>query len=230
MSHFAVSHLCQPLDVSFFPSCESKNGDPSWLDTRQQEERKSKHPKKQFPRLLKKLLDSLEPNRECNLQAGFRKTGIFLLNREPVLNRFPKGIEDETENESINRSVSEVFVNHLQQLRCNGTEDAAPWRKKRRLDVKPGKSVQGHVGNPDLDVPVPQNVLPEPSDADWSLDILIPQNLLLESSDADRFIDIPVPQNVLPGPSDADWLSMSNEEDLSDCESDPDCHPRSQPF
>ena len=66
-----------------------------------------------FPRLLKKLLDSLEPNRKSNLQAGFKKTGVFSLDREPVLNRLSRGIEVETENESLNRSVSEVFVNHL---------------------------------------------------------------------------------------------------------------------
>ena len=55
-------------------------------------------------------------------------------------------------------------------------------------------------------------------------------NVLLGPSDANSFTDIPLPQNVLPGASDAYWPSMSNEEDLSDCESDPDCHPRSQTF
>ena len=127
-----------------------------------------------------------------------------------MLNRLPRGIEDETQNESINRSVSEVFVNYLQQLRYGETEDAAPRRKKRRLDVEPEKSVRGHVSNPNLDVPVPQNVLPRPSDADWSIDILIPQNVLLGPTDGDRSIDIPVPQNILPGPSDTDWPNMSN--------------------
>ena len=53
---------------------------------------------------------------------------------------------------------------------------------------------------------------------------------MLGPSDADRSIDIPVLENVLSEPSDADWPSMSNEEDLSDCESDPESHPRSQPF
>ena len=109
-----------------------------------------------------------------------------------MLNRLPRRIEDETEDESINRSVSEVFVNHLQQLRYGGTEDAAPRRKTRRLDVEPAKNFRGHVSNPNL--------------------------------------DLPVPKNVLPRPSDADWPSMSNKEDLSDCESDPECHQRSQPF
>ena len=186
--------------------------------------------KDQCPRLLKKLLYSLEPSRESNLQAGFRKTEIFPLDRESVLNRLPRRIEAETENEYINRSVSEVFVNYLQQLRCSETEDAAPPRKKRRLDVEPGKSVQGDVGNSNLDVRVPQNVLPGPSDDDWSIDILTPQNVLLGLSEADRFIDIPVSQNILLGPSDADWLSMSTEEDLIDCESDPECKERANLF
>ena len=90
-----------------------------------------------------------------------------------MLNRLSRGIEDETENESINRSVSEVFVNHLQGLRYGGTEDAAPREKKRRLDVELGKSVRGHVSNPNLNVRVQQKVSPRPSDADWSIDILI---------------------------------------------------------
>ena len=184
MSYFAASRLCQLLDVSFFRPVKAK-----WRSilTEYKAARGKKGQtiqKDQFSGLLKMLLDSLEPTRESNLQTGFRKTGIFPLVCEPELNRLPRRIEYETKNESINRSVTKVFVNHLQQLRYDGTEDAAPRRKKRRLDVEPGKSVQRHVSNSNLEVPVPQNFLPRPSDADWSIDLLIPQNVLPGLSDA----------------------------------------------
>ena len=166
MSYFAASHLCQPLDVSFFRPVKAKwRSILAEYKTAKGKKRQTIQ-RDQFPNLLKELLDSLEPIRESNLPAGFRITGIFLLDREPVLSRLPREIEDETKNESINKFVSEMFDNHLQQLRCGGTRDPAPPRKKRRPDVEPGKNVQRHVGKPNLDVPVSQNVLLRLSDAD----------------------------------------------------------------
>ena len=65
------THLCQPIDVSFF--CPVKAKWRSFLSEYKTATGKKAQTiqKDQFPRLLKKLLDSLEPNRESNLQAGF---------------------------------------------------------------------------------------------------------------------------------------------------------------
>ena len=100
--------------------------------------------KDKFPSLLKQLMDSLESNTKANLQAGFRKTGIFPTDPEPVLNRLPRTADDD---ERANTSVSDVFIAHLQEMRFGTEEEAAPRRKKRRLDVEPGKSVRGPVEN-----------------------------------------------------------------------------------
>lgn len=45
--------------------------------------------KDQFPRLLKQVLDSIEGNVSDNLKAGFKKSGIFPINKE-VLKNLPK--------------------------------------------------------------------------------------------------------------------------------------------
>ena len=91
-------------------------------------------------------MENLKPNMISNLQAGFRKTGNFPLDPEPVFSRLPGT------NESIGTSVSEVFINHLQETR-NGVEEetSAPRRKRRRLEVAPDKSIQGSNENQNLD-------------------------------------------------------------------------------
>ena len=65
------THLCQPLDVSFFCPLKAKWRSilAEYKTARGKKEQTIQ--KDQFPRLLKKLLDSLEPNRESNLQTGF---------------------------------------------------------------------------------------------------------------------------------------------------------------
>ena len=48
--------------------------------------------------------------------------------------------------------ATEVFINHLQEMLYGGEEEAsAPQRKRRRLKVAPGKSIQGNNVNQNLD-------------------------------------------------------------------------------
>ena len=44
--------------------------------------------KDRFPKLLKKLIDSLEPNRESNIKAGFKRQEFFLLIQSQFLLAF----------------------------------------------------------------------------------------------------------------------------------------------
>ena len=83
-------HLCQPLNVSFFRPTKVK-----WKTIlTEYKQGRGKHAqtvqKDQFLKLLKKLIDSLEPNRECNIKAGFKKTGVFPLSFEPILKSPPQ--------------------------------------------------------------------------------------------------------------------------------------------
>ena len=96
-------------------------------------------PKDEFPRLLKQLLDALKPDAEKNLKSGFRKTGIFPLNRQEVLQRLPKAILEQSLG-SLTCEVGEVFLEELNKKREVVTKSSAPKRRKK-LNVPPGKSI-----------------------------------------------------------------------------------------
>ena len=133
-----ATHLCQPLDVAYFAPLKK-----SWrniLTAYKQSTRKNAGtvPKDQFQRLLKKLLEM--PNQQQNLISGFRKCGIYPLDKTPVLNRLP---QDPTLVAAANSSVSEVFTQHLRELRSGDTTGTASARRvrRKRVDVVPGRSI-----------------------------------------------------------------------------------------
>ena len=134
-----ATHLCQPLDVAYFRPMKIKWR--SVLSDWKQSARKTAGtvPKEEFPRLLKKLMSEM-PNQKENLLAGFRKCGIHPLDRQPVLNRLPRSADEANPNDS----VSDVFLNHLKELRNDGEQGKGKKRGKRtRVDVVPGRSVCG---------------------------------------------------------------------------------------
>jgi len=51
-----------------------------------------------------------------NLKAGFRKTGVYPINRDKVLKRLPKQVMQE-ENSGISSLVGETFIEHLEKRR-----------------------------------------------------------------------------------------------------------------
>ena len=80
------TQLYQSLDVSFFRPMKAM-----WriilADYKPIKGKKSQTIQtNMFPKLLKKLMGNLEPNRMTNLQAGLKK-GLFPLDPEPVLSR-----------------------------------------------------------------------------------------------------------------------------------------------
>ncbi|GFR90544.1 tigger transposable element-derived protein 2 [Elysia marginata] len=91
-------------------------------------------PKDVFPKLLKKLILEL-PNQDEKIKSGFRICGISPLDKATVLDRLPQEA-----NESANNSVSEVFTEHLRQLR-HGDDGAPRKMRRRKLDVVPGRSI-----------------------------------------------------------------------------------------
>lgn len=130
-----ATHLLQPLDVAYFRPMKSKWR--SILTDYKVSKKKNAGtiPKDVFPKLLKKLMMEL-PNQEENIKAGFRKCGLHPLDKTPILKRLPQA-----SNESLSNSVSEVFTEHLRQLR-HGDNEAPPRKMRRkRLDVVPGRSI-----------------------------------------------------------------------------------------
>ena len=100
--------------------------------------------KDQFPSLLKVLFDSLQENAKKNLQAGFQKGGIFPCDKTPVLRRLPNSDLSRNEQKNLVNTVSDSFLHHLEQMRKGrGTGEAPPNRRKRKLHVVPGRSVEG---------------------------------------------------------------------------------------
>ena len=92
-------------------------------------------PKDQFPLLLKKLMEML--NRNKTLLVGFA-SGIVFLGKTQVLNRLPR---DPSQDSKANSSVSEVFTEHLRQLRGENQTDPVRKMHRKKADVVPGRSI-----------------------------------------------------------------------------------------
>ncbi|KAJ4436215.1 hypothetical protein ANN_18845 [Periplaneta americana] len=128
------THLLQPLDVAVFAPVK-KVWRKILNDWRMANvgRKEGVIAKARFPMLLRKLMMEVSENVWENLKSGFKKTGIFPLDKEEVLKSLPRD-----NLEQINSSVSESFLQHLQQLRY-GEEPAC--KRKRRVNVPPGQSI-----------------------------------------------------------------------------------------
>ena len=74
--------------------------------------------KELFPELLNKLLVKMEVKDAENMKSGFRKSGIYPLDKNQVLARLPKSVDGAAE------AVSASFIEHLVQMR--GEDKDAP--------------------------------------------------------------------------------------------------------
>lgn len=84
------THLMQPLDVAFFhPMKVAWRKILTEWKASVQGSREQVLQKSSFPVLLNRLTDILEPTREVNLVSDFRKCGIYPLHANPLLERLP---------------------------------------------------------------------------------------------------------------------------------------------
>lgn len=160
------THLCQPLDVSFFRPLKT-----AWrqiLTSRKKTEgrKQAAIPKDTFPRLLRQLNECISDNAESNIKSGFLKCGIVPLNREKVLERLPEEptAETETEDQSAASDLDGSFISLLKEMRY-GPEKVQTKKRKKKVTVEPGKSVSGA----DFDVDN-ENDEPDSEDEDNDLD------------------------------------------------------------
>ncbi|XP_060810031.1 uncharacterized protein LOC132904125 [Amyelois transitella] len=140
------THLCQPLDVAFFRPMKT-----AWRQVltnwKMQNAKLSSVPKDTFPHLLTNALNKMDevqpkPNSEYkditsgikrNMMSGFRAAGIYPFNKQKVLDRLPK--------EDIGgQEIESALTNFLKESRYGSSSNQST-RKKRRLDVAPGKSI-----------------------------------------------------------------------------------------
>ena len=77
--------------------------------------------KDQFPRQLKRLHESIDDKAAENLISGFRKAGIYPLDRGHVLTRLPH-------QRDVLELISSSFLDKLSELRTDTAKE--PKRKK----------------------------------------------------------------------------------------------------
>ena len=84
------THLTQPLDVAYFrPMKMAWHKILTYWKTKGKGRKAPSLPKDEFLKLLKALMHSLEDKGHHNLVSGFRKTGIYPLDKQQVLARLP---------------------------------------------------------------------------------------------------------------------------------------------
>ena len=147
------THLTQPLDVAFFRPVKVawRNILLEWKNGPGRKE--SCVPKDVFPRLLKKLLNKIELNHVANIKAGFSKAGIIPLNRQQVLKMLPQEIGSQHDNERAETELNGSFRAFLQEMRYEGP--AMPRKRRKKIDVVPGMSVEVQGGGDDDNNDVP---------------------------------------------------------------------------
>ncbi|CAH2000804.1 unnamed protein product [Acanthoscelides obtectus] len=107
--------------------------------------RVSSIPKDELLRLLKSLMNQLSEKAPDNLKSGFRKTGICPLDRQ-VLDRLCDRVV--TADTEITEHVGNSFIQHITNVRTETTKKRQVKRRKR-LNVPPGKSICGSDFNND---------------------------------------------------------------------------------
>ncbi|KAK8761078.1 hypothetical protein V5799_027655 [Amblyomma americanum] len=133
-------HLLQPLDVAVFRSLKIiwRSLLAEWKESTSGS-RCTSVPKDELPGLLKKMAIKLQENIKTNLKSGFRKTGIFPLDKTEGLQRLPKSVLEES-LKSMTDVVGDVFLEELNKKRKEVTGKRATKRRKM-LNVPAGKSI-----------------------------------------------------------------------------------------
>jgi len=127
-----ATHICQPLDVSFFGPMKNY-----WkqllVEWKKSNPKSSSVEKSIFPRLLKNLFDKMSATARQNVVSGFLGCGIYPLSKTKMLSKVPS-------KEVIpNTSVSDVLLDFLKDQR--NPEKKTTSTKRKKLNVIPGRSV-----------------------------------------------------------------------------------------
>lgn len=120
-----TTHLTQPLDIAYFRPMKMK-----WrqiITSYKLSGSNKTIAKSDFPRLLKSLIDALSENGGANLRSGFKKAGMFPLNREKVLERIPTS---ENIDPTVQTNVTESVFDLLKEKRFSGQGEAKVRKKK----------------------------------------------------------------------------------------------------
>ena len=95
--------------------------------------------KEAFPALLKQLClsicegDEVQGLSATSLTSGFRKCGIFPLDRKPVLDRLPSESTGDTIDSVNGGAMAESVVKVLREMRYSGQSQSGTRMKKARF-------------------------------------------------------------------------------------------------
>lgn len=134
-----ATHILQPLDVAFYAPLK-KYWRQILTEWKQKQARRVKTMTKEaFPHLFSLLYEKLTANDtgKQNIISGFKKCGLYPLNRSRPIERLPKMPQDA---ENVDKNVSTSVIDMLSELRIPRREESIRKRKKR-VNVSPGKSV-----------------------------------------------------------------------------------------
>jgi len=129
------THITQPLDVCFFRPLKQ-----AWRFCLSQWKNKNTRlnaiPKSTFPSLVKEALDRVNTvgNISENLVSGFKATGIYPCNRQVILDKFPREVDETV--------VNETLTTYLKSQRFDKTDKN---QKRKKINVAPGKSVTSAI-------------------------------------------------------------------------------------
>jgi len=137
-----ATHMMQPLDVAVYGPLKKtwRSVLTAWKETAGRS--KASLPKDKFPGLLAELIQKLEPHVKQNLLSGFRACGIVPLDRQEVLKKLP----GQSSEASTSATVSAAVIDMLGTLRYGEKEETVR-RRRRKVDVEPGRSVSAHDYN-----------------------------------------------------------------------------------
>lgn len=130
---------CQPLDVRFFGPLKRE-----WRKLL--EAFKIKYPssssqdKSLFPQMLMQLMDAINEDGRAskNLISGFRTCGIYSLDAEKILRKFPP--IDSQEKTNMTTVISNSVIIYLQQFKYSPQAQLQPRKKEKSVGL-PGKVI-----------------------------------------------------------------------------------------
>ncbi len=203
------THLCQPLDVSFYHPLKEK-----WRGILNEWKNRNIGvlPKCEFPRLLKTVVDQIGMKVKSNIIAGFKSCGIVPFNPQHVISKV-KSVElpaaKEEEEEEIGSRWSNALIEHLRATRAAGTTNLTRKTKGRRLNIAPGKCVvvgdvqrrsssSSEIDNPPEVMEPENNALNELEDLESNSP---PENEVGSSTNASHTSTPAIPPDDEPGPS-----------------------------
>lgn len=201
-----TTHLCQPLDVSFFAPLKRM-----WrkILTDWKLKRRGPFQKSDFPHLLKTALNNIEASSRKNILSGFRACGIVPFNPHPVLKRIPSTSDVQEESNPL---LSDSLLTFLQETRSPEPRNT---QRRRRIKVQAGKPINvSDLTENKENFPAEE----ESSDSDVPLISLRNNNNQL-STNTDE--DCNPGPDLLPSTSEISGLENDETEEIEDCDNTP---------